>query len=144
MKKPTLEILHRYRKHLLEREQAALQERWAEENAQKTRISQLQVRVQETHEAKLKATSASELCALDDAAAYLHGRSTMAQRALSLARSAREEAVEKMLTCKQERDQVGLVIENGRRRWLREQDEAERLQADDLATARYAMRNGNV
>jgi hypothetical protein len=144
MKKPTLEILHRYRKHLLDKEQATLQERWAEENAQKARIVQLQSRVQETHEAKLKASSASELCALDGAAAYLHGRSTMAQRALSLARTAREESVEKMLTCKQERDQVGLVIENGRRRRLREQDALERLQADDLATARHAMKTGSV
>jgi flagellar export protein FliJ len=144
MKKPTLEILHRYRKHLLEREQAALQDRWAEENTQKARILQLQTRVQETHEAKLKATSAAELCTLDDAAAYLHGRTTMAQRALSLARAAREEAVDRMLTCKKERDQVGMVIENDRRRWVREQDESERLQADDLATARYAMRAGNV
>jgi hypothetical protein len=144
MKKPTLEILHRYRKHLLEKEQAALQERWAEENAQRARIVQLQGRVQETHEAKLKASCASELCALDSAAAYLHGRTTMAQRALSLARAAREETVQRMLTCKQERDQVGLVIENGRRRQILEQDALERLQADDLATARHAMKAGSL
>jgi hypothetical protein len=137
MKKPTLEILHRYRKHLLEKEQAALQERWAEENAQRARIVQLQGRVQETHEA-------SELCALDSAAAYLHGRTTMAQRALSLARAAREETVQRMLTCKQERDQVGLVIETGRRRQILEQDALERLQADDLATARHAMKAGSL
>lgn len=144
MKKPTLDILYRYRKHLLEREQAAVQDRWAEENMQKARILQLQSRVQETHVAKLQATSANDLCALDSAAAYLHGRSTMAQRALSLARTAREEAVERMLTTKQERDQIGLILENSRRRRLREQDEAERLQTDDLATARYAMRAASV
>jgi flagellar export protein FliJ len=144
MKKPTLEILHRYRKHQLERQQIELQDRWAEENNQKARLLQLQGRVAETHEAKLRADGASEMRSLDEAAAYLHGRMTMAQRALALARAAREEAVDRMLTGKKDRDQIGLVIDNGRRRIQREQDEAERLQMDDLATARYAMKGARV
>jgi hypothetical protein len=79
MKKQSLEILHRYRKHLLEKDQIVLQDKIAEENQQKARLLQLQSRVQATHEAKLKATSAEELRALDEAAAYLHGRMTLAR-----------------------------------------------------------------
>ena len=144
MKKRTLEILHRYRAHLLDREQVALQDRLADENMQKARLLQLQARVRDTHEAKERAVSARDLCALDEAAAYLHGRMTLANRALDLARSARQETMERALRFKQERDQVGLVVEHGHRRVRHEQESAERLRLDDLANSRYAMAKGAV
>ena len=40
MKKQSLEILYRYRKHLLEKEQIALQDRIGDENQQKLRLAQ--------------------------------------------------------------------------------------------------------
>jgi flagellar biosynthesis chaperone FliJ len=91
------------------------------------------------HEAKLRATSSADLMALDDAATYLNSRLTMAQRALALARAAREEAVARTLELKKERDQVGLLLDNRRREHIRGQDDAERHQLNELATARYAM-----
>jgi hypothetical protein len=144
MKKQTLDILHRYRKHLLEQEQMAIVERLAEENNQKVRLLQLQQRIAQMHEAKLRATSSADLMSLDEAATYLNSRLTMAQRALALARAAREEAVARVLQLKKERDQVGLLLENNRRERAREQDEAERHQLNELATARYAMAAGGL
>jgi flagellar export protein FliJ len=139
MKKQSLEILYRYRKHLLEKEQIDLQDKLAEENQQKVRLLQLQARVQATHNAKGKATSVEELRALDEAAAYLHGRITMARRAVSLSGQAREEAVERTLKTKQSLDQIGLLLEKGRRKHLAAMDESERRQLDELVTSRYAM-----
>ena len=144
MKKQTLDILHRYRKHLLEREQIAIQDRLAEENTQKARVLHLQQRVADTHEAKLRATTPADLCALDDAATYLHGRVTMAQRAFALARKAREEVMANAVQLKKERDQVGLMLDNDRRQFLRAQDDAERLELNDMATARHAMAAGRL
>ena len=139
MKKQSLEILYRYRKHLLEKEQIVLQDKIAEENQQKVRLLQLQARVQETHNAKLKAASVEEMRALDEAAAYLHGRMTMAKRAISLSGQARQDAVDRTLKTKQSLDQIGLLLENGRRKRLAELDESERRQLDELVTSRYAM-----
>jgi hypothetical protein len=139
MKKQSLEILHRYRKHLLEKDQITLQDKIADENQQKARLLQLQARVKATHEAKLKATTPEELCALDDAAAYLHGRMTLARRAIQLTGVARQEALERTLKTKQSRDQIGLLMEKERMERLRFQDEAERKQIDELVTSRYAM-----
>jgi len=144
MKKQTLDILHRYRKHLLEREQVSIVERLAEENAQKVRLLQLQQRVAETHQAKLRASSSADLTALDAAASYLHGRVTMAQRALVLARRAREEAVASALQLKKERDQVGVMLENDRRQFQHAQDDAERMELNDMASARHAMAAGRL
>lgn len=144
MKKQSLEILHRYRKHLLEQEQMTIVERLAEENNQKVRLLQLQQRIAQMHEAKLRATSSAELMSLDEAATYLHSRMTMAQRALGLARAAREEAVARTLQLKKERDQVGLLLEKNRRDRAHEQDVAERNQLNELATARYAMAEGRL
>jgi hypothetical protein len=139
MKKQSLEILYRYRKHLLEKEQIILQDKISEENQQKARLLQLQGRVQSTHNAKIKARSVEELRALDEAAAYLHGRITMAKRAVSLSSQARQDAVERTLKTKQSLDQIGAMLENGRRQHLAELDEAERRQMDELVTSRYAM-----
>jgi aconitase B len=139
MKKQSLQILHRYRKHLLERDQVVLQDKIADENLQKARLLQLQARVRETHEAKSKATTAEELCALDDAASYLHGRMTLARRAISVCAQAREEALQKTLQTKQGRDQVEQLIENAHREDIRAHDDAEKLQMDELVTSRYAM-----
>ena len=44
-----------------------------------------------------------------------------------------------MLDLKKERDQVGYIIERHQREWSRAQDEAERDQLNELATARHAM-----
>ena len=72
MKKKSLSILHRYRDHLLEREQINLQEKIADENNQKpARLLQLQARVKATHEAKASAKTVEEMKSLDEAAAYL-------------------------------------------------------------------------
>lgn len=139
MKRQSLEILYRYRKHLLEKEQIALQDRIAEENQQKLRLVQLQARVQETHNAKSKARSADELVSLDEAAAYLHSRMTLAKRAISISAHARQDAVERTLKTKQSLDQVELLLEKGRRQHRIEIDEAERIQLDELVTSRYAM-----
>jgi|ERR1700683_787343 len=139
MKKQSLEILYRYRKHLVEREQIILQDKIAEENQQKARLLQLQARVQTTHNGKTRATTVEELRALDEAAAYLHGRMTLAKRAISLSGQARQEAVERTLKAKQALDQIGLLLENGRRARAAELDKAERQQMDELVTARYAM-----
>jgi hypothetical protein len=139
MKRQSLEILYRYRKHLLEKEQITLQDRIAEENQQKVRLLQLQARIQETHNAKSKAKSVEELCALDEAAAYLHGRMTLAKRALSISAQARQEAVERTLKTKQSLDQIELLLEKGRRQHRIEVDESERRQLDELVTSRYAM-----
>jgi flagellar export protein FliJ len=139
MKKQSLEILYRFRKHLLEKEQIALQDRIAEENQQKLRLAQLQARVQATHNAKAKATSVEELRSLDEAAAYLHTRMTLAKRGIALCTQARQEAVEQTLKTKQSLDQVGLMLEKGRRKFIAEMDESERRQMDELVTARYAM-----
>jgi hypothetical protein len=144
MKKQSLEILHRYRKHLLEKDQIVLQDKIAEENQQKARLLQLQSRVQATHEAKLKATSAEELRALDEAAAYLHGRMTLARRAISVSGRAREEALDRTLQTKRGRDQVGLLLEKNRLEMRRAQDESERKQIDELVTSRYAMTLGGL
>jgi hypothetical protein len=139
MKRQSLEILYRYRKHLLEKDQIFLQDRIAEENQQKARLLQLQARVQATHEAKSKADSVEKLRALDEAAAYLHSRMTLARRALNLSGHARAEALERTLKSKQSRDQIGLLLENGRRELRRSLDESERRQVDELVTSRYAM-----
>jgi hypothetical protein len=144
MKKQTLDILHRYRKHLLEQEQMSIVERLAEENNQKVRLLQLQQRIAQMHEAKLRATSSAELVSLDEAATYLNSRLTMANRALALARAAREEAVARTLQAKKERDQVGLLLDKNRQDYIREQDAAERNQLNELATARYAMAGGSL
>ena len=74
MKKKSLSILHRYRDHLLEREQINLQDKIADENNQKARLLQLQERVKTTHEAKARAKTIEEMKSLDDAAAWT-GRS---------------------------------------------------------------------
>jgi len=139
MKRQSLEILYRYRKHLLEKEQIALQDRIVEENQQKLRLVQLQARVQETHNAKLKSKTVEELRTLDEAAAYLHGRMTLAKRAISISSHARQEAVERTLKTKQSLDQISSLLEKGRRQALIEIDEAERRQLDELVTSRYAM-----
>jgi hypothetical protein len=106
MKKQSLEILYRFRKHLLEKEQIVLQDKIAEENQQKARLLQLQARVQATHNAKSKA---------------------------------RQDAVEQTLKTKQSLDQIGLLLENGRRKRVAELDESERRQMDEIVTSRYAM-----
>ena len=139
MKRQTLEILYRYRKHLLEKEQIVLQDKLAEENQQKARLLQLQARVQETHNAKAKARTGEELSMLDESAAYLHGRMTMARRAISLSGQARQEAVERTLKTKQSLDQIGSLLEKGRCERITELDESERRQLDELVTSRYAM-----
>src|ERR1700743_2098772 len=104
MKKKSLEILYRHRAHLLEREQIALQDRIAEENQQKVRLLQLQARVQATHNAKARARSVEEIRSLDEAAAYLHSRVTVATRAVAVSAQAREEALARTLKMKQSRD----------------------------------------
>jgi hypothetical protein len=144
MKKKSLDILHRYRSHLLEREQINLQDKIAEENVQKARLLQLQARVHATHEAKAKAKSVEEIRALDDAAAYLHGRMTLARRAVSLTAQAREEAMQQTLKTKQSRDQLSSLLEKGRILNRREHDEKERKQIDELVTARYATGLGGL
>ena len=139
MKRQSLEILYRYRKHLLEKEQIGLQDRIADENQQKLRLVQLQARVQETHNGKTKARTVEELRALDEAAAYLHGRMTLAKRAISISSQARQEAVERTLKAKQLLDQTELMLEKGRRQLMAEMDESERLQMEEIVTSRYAM-----
>ncbi len=139
MKKQSLEILYRYRSHLLEKEQIELQDKIAEENQQKVRMLQLQNRIQTTHNAKAKASSVEELRALDDAAAYLAGRLTLAKRAVAVATQSREHALERTLKTKQSRDQIGLLLEQGRRDYVAQLDEAERKEIDEMVTSRYAM-----
>jgi hypothetical protein len=139
MKRQSLEILYRYRKHLLEKEQTALQDRIAEENQQKLRLVQLQARVQETHNAKTKARTVEDLRALDEAAAYLHGRMTLAKRAITISSHSRQEAVERTLKAKQALDQTETMLEKGRRQQMVEMDEAEREQIEEIVTSRYAM-----
>jgi len=63
----------------------------------------------------------------------------MAERALTLSRRAREQAVARVLELKKERDQIGRLIENNRRAWHQAQEESERAQLNDLATARHAL-----
>jgi len=144
MKKKSLSILHRYRNHLLEREQINLADKIADENLQKARLLQLQVRVRATHDAKASAKTVEELRALDDAAAYLHGRMTLARRAIALTATAREEAMAQTIKTKQARDQVGLLMEKGKIKLRREHDEKERNQIDELVTSRYAMGLGGL
>jgi flagellar biosynthesis chaperone FliJ len=144
MKKKSLSILHRYRNHLLERDQVNLQEKIADENVQKARLLQLQARVKAAHEAKAGAKSVEELKSLDEAAAYLHSRMTLARRAISLTAQAREEAMAQAIRTKQARDQVATLIEKGKAQFRREHDLKERNQIDDLTTARYAMGLGGA
>jgi flagellar export protein FliJ len=144
MKKKTLDILHRYRNHLLEREQINLQDKLADENQQKARLLQLQSRVHATHEAKANARSVEELRALDDAAAYLHGRMILARRAVTLTAQAREAAMQQAIKAKQSRDQLGTLLEKGRILSRREDDEKERKQIDELVTSRYAAGLGGI
>lgn len=144
MKKKSLSILHRYRNHLLEREQVNLQEKIADENTQKTRLLQLQARVKATHEAKAGAKTVEEMKSLDEAAAYLHSRMTLAKRAISLTAQAREEAMAQTIRTKQARDQVAMLLEKGRILAHREFDEKERNQIDELVTSRYAMGLGGA
>jgi transposase len=139
MKKTSLSILHRYRAHLLEREQIILQEKISEETNQKARLLQLQARIKATHEAKVRARTVEEMRALDEAAAYLHTRVTLAKRAVSLTGQAREEATAQTIKTKQSRDQVSMLIENTRIVERQEHDARERSQIDDLVTARYAL-----
>ncbi|HEX4138785.1 MAG TPA: hypothetical protein VHY09_00440 [Candidatus Methylacidiphilales bacterium] len=144
MKKKSLSILHRYRNHLLEREQVNLQEKIADEANQKARLLQLQARVKATHEAKAGAKTVEEIKALDEAAAYLHSRMTLARRAIQLTAQAREEATAQTLRTKQSRDQVGMLLEKGRVIERQEHDYKERNQIDELVTSRYAMGLGGV
>jgi flagellar biosynthesis chaperone FliJ len=144
MKKQSLEILYRHRTHLLEKEQINLQDKIAEESQQKVRLLQLQARVQTTHNAKARATTVDEMRALDEAAAYLHGRITMARRAVSLSGQAREEALQRTLKIKQSRDQVASMIEKARVERRRRDDDSEKRQLDELATSRYAMALGGL
>ncbi len=144
MKKKSLTLLHRYRNHLLEREQINLADKIADENVQKARLLQLQGRVRATHDAKAGAKTVEELRALDDAAAYLHGRMTLARRAMALTATAREEAMAQTLRTKQARDQIGLLLEKGKTKLRREHDEKERNQIDELVTSRYAMGMGGL
>ena len=144
MKKKSLSILHRYRDHLLEREQINLQEKIADENNQKARLLQLQARVKATHEAKGSAKTVEEMKSLDDAAAYLHSRLTLAKRAIQLTGTAREEAMAQTLRTKQSRDQVAMLLEKGRVLDRLEHDVKERNQIDELVTSRYAMGLGGV
>jgi flagellar export protein FliJ len=139
MKKNSLSVLHRYCNHQLEREQINLQDKLADENQQKARLLQLQERIRATHDAKAQAGSIEEVRSLDDAAAYLHTRLTLAKRAVTLTGQAREEALAQTLKTKQARDQVEMLIERGRMKLRREEDERERDQMDELVTARYAM-----
>jgi flagellar export protein FliJ len=139
MKKQSLEILYRYRTHLLEKEQVNLQDKIAEENQQKVRLLQLQARIQSTQNAKSKAGTVEELRALDEAASYLNGRVTLAKRAVAVATQTREEALDRTLKTKQGRDQLGSLLEKGRRAYLAEMEESERKQMDEVATARFAM-----
>jgi flagellar biosynthesis chaperone FliJ len=144
MKKKSLEILHRHRQHLLEKDQITLQDKLAEENQQKIRLLQLQARVQTTHNAKARATSIEEMRSLDNAAHYLHSRITLAKRAVSLSAQAREEALVRTLKSKQSCDQVGSMVEKARAERRRQADEAEKRQIDELVTARYAMALGGA
>ena len=144
MKKNSLSILHRYRNHLLEREQVNLQEKIADETNQKARLLQLQARVKATHEAKAGATTVEEMKALDDAAAYLHSRMTLAKRAIQLTAQAREEAMAQAVRTKQARDQVAMLLEKGRVLDRQEFDHKERNQIDELVTSRYAMGLGGT
>jgi hypothetical protein len=144
MKKKSLSVLHRYRNHLLEREQINLADKIADENQQKARLLQLQGRVAATHEAKAKAKTVEEIRTLDDAAAYLHGRMTLARRAITLTAQAREEAMAQTIKTKQARDQIGLLMEKGKMKLRREFDEKERNQIDELVTSRYAMGLGGL
>ncbi len=139
MKKTSLDILHRYRRHLLDEAQTRIAEALAEENNQKVRVLQLRQRIAQTHEAKLRASSSADLTALDEAAAYLHGRVVMAERALTLSRSAREQAVAYAIELKKERDQVAHLLDRHKQEWIRAQDDAERHQLNDITTARHAM-----
>ena len=139
MKKQSLEILYRYRKHLLEKEQINLQDKIAEENQQKLRLAQLQARVQATHNEKLKARTVDDLRQLDEAAAYLHTRMTLAKRAIQLSGNARQAAVESTLKTKLSLDQIGAMLENNKRKLQTEIDVSERNALDELVTSRYAM-----
>ncbi len=143
MKKQSLQILHRYRTYLLEMEQITLQEKIVEENQQKQRLAHLQARIQTTHQAKAQANHVEDLCSLDEAAAYLHGRVTLARRAITLSGQAREEALDRTLASKKARDQIGLLLEKERLERARARDEAERSLLDELATSRYAMTKEN-
>jgi flagellar biosynthesis chaperone FliJ len=144
MKKLSLEILYRHRTHLLEKEQIVLQDKIAEESQQKIRLLQLQARIQATHNAKARAGSVEEIRSLDEAAAYLHSRVTLAKRAVALSSQAREAALERTLKSKQSRDQVGLMMEKARVQRRRDDDEAEKRQIDELVTSRYAMALGGL
>jgi hypothetical protein len=144
MKKKSLSILHRYRNHLLEREQINLQEKIADETNQKARLLQLQARVKATHEAKASAKTVEEMKSLDEAAAYLHSRMTLARRAISLTAQAREEAMAQTVRTKQARDQVSMLLEKGRILDRQEHDLKERNQIDELVTSRYAMGLGGI
>jgi hypothetical protein len=144
MKKQSLEILHRHRTHLLEKDQIFLQDKIAEESQQKIRLLQLQARVQETHNAKARAGSVEEIRALDEAAAYLHSRITLAKRAVALSSQAREIALQTTLKAKQSRDQIGLMMEKAKMQRRRDLDESEKRQIDELVTSRYAMTFGGL
>ena len=144
MKKQSLDILYRHRTHLLEREQIVLQDKIAEESQQKVRLLQLQERVQTTHNAKARATSVEEIRALDEAAAYLHGRITLAKRAVQLSIQAKEEALAQTLKTKQARDQVTAMIDKARIKRRRQDDELEKHHLDELVTARYAALLGGL
>jgi hypothetical protein len=144
MKKKSLGVVFRYRKHLLEKDQIALQDRIAEENQQKLRLLQLEARVQATHNAKARAGTVEEIRALDSAAAYLHSRMVLAKRAIILSARSRQEAVDKTLQTKQSLDQIGHLIEAGIREEIAAVDEAERKSLDELVTSRYAMALGGI
>ena len=139
MKKKSLDLLHRYRRHLLDQAQGAIADALAEENNQKVRVLQLRQRIAQTHEAKLRATSSADLTSLDEAAAYLNGRLIMAERALVLARGVREQAVAHVIELKKERDQVGHLLDRHKQEWIRVQDETERQQLNEIALARHTM-----
>jgi len=144
MTKQSLQVLFRYRKHLLEKAQIELQDKIAEENQQKLRLLTLEGRVQATHNAKAKSATVEEILSLDKAAAYLHSRMVVARRAVSLSGRSRQEAVERTLKAKQSVDQIELLMEKGLQAVRTAFTESERKALDELVTSRYAMALGGI
>ncbi len=141
MNRESMETLQKYRKHLLNLEQIALQERIAEERKQTTRLEGLSTRLMQIQTAKSNASTVHELCQMDQASMYLQGRKVMAQRALSVANMAHQEALQKTLQVKISGDQVGIILQNDQLAMMKEYGCQEQKQIDDLVTAKFATCN---
>lgn len=138
MNRHAMETLHKYRLHLLSANQVVLQKKIAEEHDQEARLREIEDRIGHLQKAKGSAVSVADLCHFDSAGAYMQCRKTMANRALSLAKTAHQDALEKTVQTKISGDQVEIIIKHHDRDKNYQQGVFEQQRLDDIVSGKFA------